>query len=486
MASAFPSSESLNAFLFSNDFVPLVHNAGCHGISSPRESHAMSILSDTIDDVAPSLCSDHWLQENQEAEMSLNNASSALIEPQVAAQQCNASANVMQGSTQRKRGSGRVSKAKSATDAQTGIIPAAQKQRKPRKPNTSRTQIDPIQGNTSKIRFTDASNDTHDSSSTGDVESILQAEVPLEPLPSLTSSPQMAGKSSNHRQTVSKLHIKLGLTPADFLTLQSQAKVYMLDKDHPERQTCVGMLENGSTHQRLLLYHHTKDFLDHADIGSTYFGPGSVFTKNKGFNYPADSEKVVSLVMPLLRRVISNERQRTYVYAKRRDADLTERQKNGSTAIDISLPSTTSNAISDALADTGELPETRADGLPYNGEPPLSSSRLPPNLRLDIAVTETKHGNTQLKTRTSLPEAVNLALLATTVRARTSLPDLRILSFSVHLAETLKKVSGKHETDRENSWRNLLEKVDKCPWMDGWARVVVAVHDEDSDELQGP
>ena len=140
------------------------------------------------------------------------------------------------------------------------------------------------------------------------------------------------------RPPMSKLFMSLQLSPENFLHLQAQAKTYMLDPAHPERQNCVGNRGKGDTDMvKLRLFNCVRDFLSDG-VGERFFGenvekPGErdaveaaralgegedVTTEGRKWIWPRDGNKIVSLVTPLLRRMVTNERQRMYAIETRK------------------------------------------------------------------------------------------------------------------------------------------------------------------------
>ncbi|CAA9965722.1 hypothetical protein PTMSG1_09081 [Pyrenophora teres f. maculata] len=139
------------------------------------------------------------------------------------------------------------------------------------------------------------------------------------------------------RPPMSKLFISLQLSPESFLQLQSLAKSYMLDKSHPERQNCVGNRGKGDTDMvKLRLFNCVRDFLNDG-VGEQFFGehvekPGKRDTieaaralgedktpdVGERLTWPRDGNKIISLVTPLMRRMVTNERQRQYAIETRK------------------------------------------------------------------------------------------------------------------------------------------------------------------------
>ncbi|KAG2415637.1 hypothetical protein HFD88_006828 [Aspergillus terreus] len=130
--------------------------------------------------------------------------------------------------------------------------------------------------------------------------------------------------SSNKKYTrppMSKLFASLELSPENFLHLQAAAKSYMLDDKHPERRECVGQRGKGDTEMvKLRLWNCVRHFLEVEGHGERFFGENVV---NEGMGprtyiWPRDSQKIISLVIPLLRRMVTNERQRQYAVETRK------------------------------------------------------------------------------------------------------------------------------------------------------------------------
>ncbi|EED16152.1 conserved hypothetical protein [Talaromyces stipitatus ATCC 10500] len=130
--------------------------------------------------------------------------------------------------------------------------------------------------------------------------------------------------SSNKKYTrppMSRLYASLELSPENFLHLQAAAKSYMLDDAHPDRRDCVGQRGKGDTEMvKLRLWNCVRDFLEVEGYGERFFGEHVV---NEGmpprqYIWPRDQHKIISLVIPLLRRMVTNERQRQYAIETRK------------------------------------------------------------------------------------------------------------------------------------------------------------------------
>lgn len=139
--------------------------------------------------------------------------------------------------------------------------------------------------------------------------------------------------SSNKKYTrppMSKLFASLELSPENFLHLQAAAKAYMLDEKHPERRECVGQRGKGDTEMvKLRLWNCVRHFLEVEGYGERFFGEHVV---NEGMGprqhvWPRDQHKIISLVIPLLRRMVTNERQRQYAIETRKGGGAEERRR---------------------------------------------------------------------------------------------------------------------------------------------------------------
>ncbi|KAF1938643.1 hypothetical protein EJ02DRAFT_18494 [Clathrospora elynae] len=150
------------------------------------------------------------------------------------------------------------------------------------------------------------------------------------------------------RPPMSKLFMSLQLSPENFLQLQASAKAYMLDLSYPERQNCVGNRGKGDTDMvKLRLFNCVRDFLNDR-VGEQFFGehvekPGENEAieaaralgeekrpdTGERLTWPRDGNKIISLVTPLMRRMVTNERQRQYAIETRKGG-AKKKDKEGS------------------------------------------------------------------------------------------------------------------------------------------------------------
>ncbi|MCJ1336261.1 hypothetical protein MMC09_001537 [Bachmanniomyces sp. S44760] len=123
------------------------------------------------------------------------------------------------------------------------------------------------------------------------------------------------------RPPMSKLFTSLELSPESFLQLQAAAKAYMLSPLHPERKDCVGQRGKGDSELvKLRLWNCVKDFLEGDGNGHMYFGPQVLGDEGgtRTMFWPTDKNKIITVVTPFLRRMVTNERQRQYAVETRK------------------------------------------------------------------------------------------------------------------------------------------------------------------------
>lgn len=136
----------------------------------------------------------------------------------------------------------------------------------------------------------------------------------------LFRSPSASSKKYT-RPSMSKLYASLAISPENFIHLQAAAKGYMMDPAHPGRQDCVGQRGKGDSDLvKLRLWNCVKDFLEDESRGELYFGMR--VPREDGFRrsmtWPRDCNNLIRAVMPLLRRMVTNERQRQYAVQARK------------------------------------------------------------------------------------------------------------------------------------------------------------------------
>ncbi|EXJ88365.1 hypothetical protein A1O1_05295 [Capronia coronata CBS 617.96] len=126
------------------------------------------------------------------------------------------------------------------------------------------------------------------------------------------------------RPPLGKVFASLELAPENFLRLQTAAKAFMLDEAHPERRDVIGHKKNvgGTDVAKLKLWNCVEEFLSVHGYGEKYFGPGAGAgipgAPPRTLLWPQDSQTIIKLMMPLMRKMVTNERQRVYAAATRK------------------------------------------------------------------------------------------------------------------------------------------------------------------------
>ncbi|CAD6499373.1 BgTH12-03489 [Blumeria graminis f. sp. triticale] len=130
------------------------------------------------------------------------------------------------------------------------------------------------------------------------------------------------------RAPMSKLFISLDLTAELFLKLQGAAKSYMLDDSFPERREAVGnKCRTSGDLSKLKLYSCAKNFLEDEGWGEHCFGRKAERADVRKLKWPESKNKIIELIIPLLRRMVTNERQRQYANETRMEKRLRDVKK---------------------------------------------------------------------------------------------------------------------------------------------------------------
>lgn len=123
------------------------------------------------------------------------------------------------------------------------------------------------------------------------------------------------------RPPIAKMFQSLELVPENFLKLQNDAKAWILDPAHPERRDIIGekRMTGGQDLARIRLWSVVEKYLKEG-AGEHYFGhaavtPGFVRT----IFWPEDSAELTRQMMPLMRKMVTNERQRVYAAESRKE-----------------------------------------------------------------------------------------------------------------------------------------------------------------------
>ncbi|KAF9698866.1 hypothetical protein EKO04_003187 [Ascochyta lentis] len=202
------------------------------------------------------------------------------------------------------------------------------------------------------------------------------------------------------RPPMSKLFMSLNITPENFIALQALAKTYMLSPAHPERQSCVGNRGKGDTDLvKLRLFNCVRDFLADGGVGERFFGEhvekpgeresseaaaalGEEGGKGEKLVWPKDGNKIISLVTPLMRRMVTNERQRLYAIDTRKGGRKSEKEDNVEAGNHSNSPGASAHEVEQHLHTALDPTLERPNALQRSSSPTLSpamASVYPPN-----------------------------------------------------------------------------------------------------------
>lgn len=291
------------------------------------------------------------------------------------------------------------------------------------------------------------------------------------------------------RPPMSKLFTSLELSPEDFLHLQAAAKAYMLDPDHPERRDCVGSRGRGDTDMvKLKLFGCVKSFLEDEGWGDKCFGddaPGAAVRKLK---WPHMKNKVISVVTPLLRRMVTNERQRQYAVDSRRNNLGNDKKQTPSPPnpnidpklapyhynIDPSFSVDGSRREKSSDPSTMETPQdtpqsetSHSATAQQNGSQPITSQATSSELQYHINII---HSNKRIRS----PAIVNVnncpGFPSLIQHAHNLIGDVGGLELK---AIRVLGLGGLVEVNDDEKWSGILEEYNEHDWLGSDVRIVV-------------
>lgn len=293
------------------------------------------------------------------------------------------------------------------------------------------------------------------------------------------------------RPPLGKVFTSLQLAPENFLRLQNAAKAFMLDEAHPERRDVVGHKKHmgGADVAKLNLWRCVEDFLTGHGFGSKFFGPGVGAgipgAPQRTLTWPQDGQVIIKLMMPLMRKMVTNERQRVYAATSRKGGSAPPAEDTGS-PFDVgdSIMSTESQVPSSPPPTTAALPEAPAT---ISAEPSAQSSNTTqqPNtgfkqaIILYVNVVSNTGGalRREIPRFTLTPEsAPSLAALIAEVDKRYKRPPHQ--GASTEPKPPIVKVwltDGLVTVAEDGEWMVALLSAGVVDWMDGEIRVLVEV-----------
>jgi hypothetical protein len=340
-------------------------------------------------------------------------------------------------------------------------------------------------------------NDTHLSQSTnnahpGDAHDPGEGSHP----PQLQSSASIlfrepSSKSRKYsRPPLGKVFNSLQLAPENFLRLQNAAKAFMLDEAHPERRDVVGHKKHmgGADVAKLNLWRCVEDFLSGHGYGAKFFGPGVGSdipgAPQRSISWPHDGQTIVKLMMPLMRKMVTNERQRVYAATSRKGGSVPAGEIADSPVEADESTLSSENAIPATLLPT--TPEVPDPPITAPAEVPTHSSEVQqPNtvFKQSIVLYVNVVSNTGGALRREVPRftltpesAPSLTALIAEVDRRYKRPSDR--NTSTEQKPPIVKVwltDGLVTVAEDGEWMVALLSAGVVDWMDGEIRVLVEV-----------
>lgn len=287
------------------------------------------------------------------------------------------------------------------------------------------------------------------------------------------------------RPPMSKLFTSLELGPEQFLHLQAAAKSYMLDSAHPDRYNCVGSKAKVDTDMvKLKLFGCVETFLEDEGWGERCWGANAEReqlhdTRNWRLRWPETRNKIITSVTPLMRRMVTNERQRRYANETRskekggktmkpaavHSTDVHNQQIELSPEIDPKLGDYHYTPTAPNLHDT---PQTAAMDQPQDSATTcFKIAILCPTITQQIIHSTTL----SISSDTSYQGVVQCirSWLVKSEIAKHPDGELGIAVLAVHLP------SGLREIKAIEDWEDAIRVVQETVWMEGILRVIVEV-----------
>ena len=297
----------------------------------------------------------------------------------------------------------------------------------------------------------------------------------------LFREPSMKSKKYS-RPPLGKVYASLEVAPETFLKLQAAGKDFMLDPDHPERRDVVGHRRHsgGTDVAKLKLWNCVEQFLKDAGNGERFFAPGAgqgiPDAPERTMFWPEDAQKINKACMPLMRKMVTNERQRLYASDTRKSGatkenTLPQRHAESTTTENMTAPQ-------DRKPEDDAHATTKHEGSVIDAEEtaaPASSDH--PGRQVTILVNVMKNdGQAQrrLLPRFSLdPSAAdNLANFRQEIKKRleskeSSEGEVDKASVKVWMADGLVPILD------DGQWMVAQLSAQTVEWMDGEVRVLV-------------
>lgn len=291
------------------------------------------------------------------------------------------------------------------------------------------------------------------------------------------------------RPPLGKVFTSLELAPENFLRLQNAAKAFMLDDAHPERRDVVGQKKNtgGTDVAKLNLWNCVEEFLSLHGYGERYFSPGAgegiPGAPQRTLFWPRDSQTIIKLMMPLMRKMVTNERQRVYAAATRKQGTGKDAKTDEhlAAADDTNLDQYESG---DALnGDVLEPTSPATDGVVPTSADAVEKSQTKTSFKQSIVLYVNVVSNTGGALRRVVPRfqltpesAPSLSALIAEVEKRYKpLSDVTTSESATRPVVKVWLTDGLVTVLEDGEWMVALLSAGVVDWMDGEVRVLVEV-----------
>ena len=275
---------------------------------------------------------------------------------------------------------------------------------------------------------------------------------------------------------MSKLYTSLELSPENFLHLQATAKSYMLDPGHPERRDCVGQRGKGDSELvKMRLWNCVARFLDDEGHGQCYFGeevPGDGGAK-RTMSWPRDRSKIIGAVIPLLRRMVTNERQRQYAVESRKGINSGKQERTTNSEVPLTAGTNAHHDAGDEVGLVDSHTKQASQPSPVVVDEEVLSARslvgatcFNESLKLQFNILRDGHRVGQRHDAVA-EECPDRHEIYAQILQRGDVASLEGIRVRVLLPQGLVAV------DSDNDWLQALSVVQRTAWMDGEVKVLI-------------
>ncbi|KAH8595924.1 hypothetical protein B0O99DRAFT_145545 [Bisporella sp. PMI_857] len=314
---------------------------------------------------------------------------------------------------------------------------------------------------------------------------------------------------------MSELNETLQISPEDFLRLQPLCKQFMLDPEHPERFNMVGRKESPQVDvNKVRLFEVTTKFLVEGGWGEEFWGEKNEIA-NRTYKWPESKEDIAHSMVGLMRRMVTNEKQRLYATAQREKRERGYKAASSKSKkpkiVDARSLLNKLKGIESSSEEQSMSPSPDAESF-TQGSPPPSSRTLKPDEDLgqisrgqESIATSTLPSNTSIASA-SLKRATSVVSVQSTSprfpdcwlnilqSGRRILPKvpfntdngekfhdlLQFIDIIIDDGHSYKEVkvsgpTGVIDVNDEASWSAALEAIKDADWMDGEVRVMVDI-----------